>query len=395
MKGLELNYIIWLKKKFKFNKINLHSLTRNITLIVLCFLLFSCDNEVQNEIKQRPLYEHPYYEDDDRDLNDSILIPQIIETRIVVNNIQGLETNNEFYNIEAQISQFSDYTEPVIDKYGDTIFNPLVSQGELIFKYDENETFYSEVFSNIYYTWEPDEEYSEPKYGIPEDEKLDSTWLIEETFDVKMFHNWDLRKYPFDKQKLKIVLRAFNDTTLVRFKESSINESFFSEVNDLQQGFKITDIDFKEEFYSTGDVYINIPEVVSQGVYEIVISRNGIWVFIKLFFAGILALILSWLVFLIPVRDFQSRVELSIGAVFAAVGNKYFVDSATDSQVLTVADIFNNIIILLVVLNVALVIIKRNRIFTNKKLNDTNSMAKISIITALVLFSSLIIYTIV
>jgi len=395
MKGLELNYIIWLKKKFKFNKINLHSLTRNITLIVLCFLLFSCDNEVQNEIKQRPLYEHPYYEDDDRDLNDSILIPQIIETRIVVNNIQGLETNNEFYNIEAQISQFSDYTEPVIDKYGDTIFNPLVSQGELIFKYDENETFYSEVFSNIYYTWEPDEEYSEPKYGIPEDEELDSTWLIEETFDVKMFHNWDLRKYPFDKQKLKIVLRAFNDTTLVRFKESSINESFFSEVNDLQQGFKITDIDFKEEFYSTGDVYINIPEVVSQGVYEIVISRNGIWVFIKLFFAGILALILSWLVFLIPVRDFQSRVELSIGAVFAAVGNKYFVDSATDSQVLTVADIFNNIIILLVVLNVALVIIKRNRIFTNKKLNDTNSMAKISIITALVLFSSLIIYTIV
>ena len=366
-----------------------------ITLIILCFLLFSCDNEVQNEIKQRPLYEHPYYEDDDRDLNDSILIPQIIETRIVVNNIQGLETNKEFYNIEAQISQFSDYTEPVIDKYGDTIFNPLVSQGELIFKYDENETFYSEVFSNIYYTWEPDEEYSEPKYGIPEDEELDSTWLIEETFDVKMFHNWDLRKYPFDKQKLKIVLRAFNDTTLVRFQESSINESFFSEVNDLQQGFKITDIDFKEEFYSTGDVYINIPEVVSQGVYEIVISRNGIWVFIKLFFAGILALILSWLVFLIPVRDFQSRVELSIGAVFAAVGNKYFVDSATDSQVLTVADIFNNIIILLVVLNVALVIIKRNKIFTNKKLNDTNNMAKISIITALVLFSSLIIYTIV
>ena len=149
MKGLELNYIIWLKKKFKFNKINLHSLIRNITLIVLCFLLFSCDNEVQNEIKQRPLYEHPYYEDDDRDFNDSILIPQIIETRIVVNNIQGLETNNEFYNIEAQISQFSDYTEPVIDKYGDTIFNPLVSQGELIIKYDENETFYSEVYSNI------------------------------------------------------------------------------------------------------------------------------------------------------------------------------------------------------------------------------------------------------
>ena len=88
----------------------------------------------------------------------------------------------------------------------------------------------------------------------------------------------------------------------------------------------------------------------SQGVFSIIISRTGSWLFVKLFFGGILALVISWLVFIIPLRDFASRIELSIGAVFAAVGNKYFVDSAVDSQVLTVADLFNNIIIFMVVL---------------------------------------------
>ena len=76
------------------------------------------------------------------------------------------------------------------------------------------------------------------------------------------------------------------------------------------------------------------------------------------------------------------------------MGNKYFVDAATDSQVLTVADMFNNIIILMVVLNVGLVIIKRNPVFTNKRLNDTQTLSKFSIVTAFVLFTLLFLYTI-
>ena len=48
----------------------------------------------------------------------------------------------------------------------------------------------------------------------------------------------------------------------------------------------------------------------------------------------------------------------------------------------------------MVVLNVGLIIMKRNTVFKNKLINDTKTVSKISIYTALVLFSLLTIYTI-
>lgn len=222
------------------------------------------------------------------------------------------------------------------------------------------------------------------------------------SFDLNMFHNWDLRKYPFDTQYIKVRFKSFTDTSLVRLKNIELLEKFrdkrelINENNDLQTGFNIDNISFEEKFETSPDYIFDLKRngVFSIATYTIEVSRDGSWVFIKLFFGGVLALVISWLVFIIPLRDFSSRIELSIGAVFAAVGNKYFVDSAVDSQVLTVADLFNNIIIFMVVLNVALVIMKRNPVFKNKFINDSKTVSKISIYTALILFTLLSIYTI-
>ena len=356
--------------------------------LLFFLLIISCKNsDVSNDIviNQRPLYEHPWYSEEGS-LNDSILIPQIIESKLYVKNIQGFETNKEYYILEAENNIYTDYTDYIVDHENDTIFNPFDKDTELIFKYDESETFYQTIKA---FELSMNEQQKKIK-------KRDTIFEVVDVFEGKMFHNWDLRKYPFDDQKLRISVKSFADTTLVRLKQSSIFPSIFKENNDLKQGFRIEKIDFKEEFLDDGlyDEYLKRNIVSSVGVYEVTISRSGSWVFIKLFFGGILSLVLSWLVFLIPLKDFASRIELSIGAVFAAVGNKYFVDAATDSQVLTVADMFNNIIILMVVLNVGLVIIKRNPVFTNKRLNDTQTLSRFSIITAFVLFTLLFLYTI-
>ena len=47
--------------------------------------------------------------------------------------------------------------------------------------------------------------------------------------------------------------------------------------------------------------------------------------FSKLFLGSFLAFIISWLVFTVPKTDFGSRIDLSVGATFGAIGNKYFV----------------------------------------------------------------------
>ena len=67
------------------------------------------------------------------------------------------------------------------------------------------------------------------------------------------------------------------------------------------------------------------------------------------------------MVFLISSADFNSRIELSVGAIFGAIGNRTYVESIIpDVQILTKADMINNFIILMIVFNILLIIIQRN-----------------------------------
>ena len=75
-----------------------------------------------------------------------------------------------------------------------------------------------------------------------------------------------------------------------------------------------------------------------------------------------MAFIISWLVFLVSTNDFESRIELSVGAIFGAVGNRSYVESIIpDVQVLTIADLINNLIIFLIVFNIIIIMIQRNK----------------------------------
>ena len=91
------------------------------------------------------------------------------------------------------------------------------------------------------------------------------------------------------------------------------------------------------------------------------LTRSGSFLYFKLFFGAILSLLISSLVFFIDPKEFESRITLCIGSVFGAIGNKYFVESALpEIQVLTKADIVNNIMIILVIINIFLVIGQHN-----------------------------------
>ena len=179
-------------------------------------------------------------------------------------------------------------------------------------------------------------------------------------------HVWDLRDYPFDKQKLKIIFNSEVDTSFYRLKESQLFESKFSNNLSLEKGYSIDKINFREEFIQDNkEVQFFITDrkpVYSSGVFEVIISRSGGWLFIKLFLGAILSYIISCLVFLIPKENFGSRIDLTLGAIFGSIGNKYFVEASTSmAQVLTKADLINNLIIFLVLFNVIVVILQDNK----------------------------------
>ena len=69
--------------------------------------------------------------------------------------------------------------------------------------------------------------------------------------------------------------------------------------------------------------------------------------------------------FLLPKEEFESKITLAVGAIFGAVGNRYFVDSTLPGiQVLTKADLISNLIILMVAINLLAVILQRSKKIT-------------------------------
>lgn len=77
-----------------------------------------------------------------------------------------------------------------------------------------------------------------------------------------------------------------------------------------------------------------------------------------------MACCLSWLAFTLKTKSFSSQIELSVGAIFGAIGNKYFVEATTPlTQILTKADLLNNLEIVVVLLNTFLIILMHKEKF--------------------------------
>ena len=360
---------------------------------LLCFfsvVFSSCSDNKKNDLNfnKTNLSSHPYWgmlNPCDITKFDTIKIPLEIDASIFIDDISELETNKSGFNSDLKLRLWSSFQHDEILESNDTI---NLSPNNLI-------EFDYKITENLYHSrWEWDGYYDDIK-----------KYRYVKEIENKFYHKWDLREYPFDKQKIRFSFTSRYDTSYVRIKNS---KKFFSESNEylpnLKDGFVIDTILFKEEFIKSeiiepfdegiydyqGGVERN--EVRSRGVFEVVISRQGSWLFFKLFLGSFLSLILSWFVFLIPMTEFDAKSNLSVGAIFGAVGNKYFVDSAISSQVLTTADLINNLIITIVIFNVLLMIYQKNKKIKNKFLKNENSALKISVGIFIISLSCLLIF---
>ena len=365
-----------------------------LLLLFIPFLFFnSCSKTEQKKspIKSLEINKHPYwgklYSSSLSSIyNDTIILPIQLDLSIFIDDILDLQTNKSDFMSKLKLRLWSRYNEKEILTSNDTI--DLSPSALIDFDFKNSD--------NLFFTnWDWD--------GYYEDIKR---FRYVSEIENKFYHKWDLRKYPFDKQKVRFTFTSKNDTSFVRLNKS---EKFNSYVNkdlyNLKDGFVIDTIIFKEEFVKSeiiepfdSGLYdyqggIERNEVRSRGVFEVVISRDGSWLFIKLFLGSFLSLILSWFIFLIPTKEFDAMAQLSVGAIFGAVGNKYFVDSAIASQVLTTADLINNTIITLVILNVLVIIFQKNRMFKNQFFNVPKNTMKLSITLFLISMIFIYLYT--
>ena len=298
----------------------------------------------------------PYYPELILSENDSLSWPIEFDIAIDVRDIKGLEIGNESFFSKLIVSSYSKYDTIFITEAGysqslkhkeffvlETKENALNSKKNNVAYYQNNTEKFSQLFYDDFYTKE--------------------VLLYEAPFDI----NWNLRNYPFDSQQLRFKFTTKVDTSIIKLKPSkNFTSTFSKKMDNLADGISVDSISHSYEYNTDKHDIITMspgnykPIVTETMVMTLNISRSGSWLFLKLFFGGILSYIISCFMFLLPItEELESKFAIALGAIFGAVGNKYFIASELSGvQVFTKADFVSNFIILMVVVNMLIMILQ-------------------------------------
>jgi hypothetical protein len=156
---------------------------------------------------------------------------------------------------------------------------------------------------------------------------------------VQVIYTWDVTKFPFDEQHLRIELEdARYDATQIVYLADTANSKIDSSFNSKEwsmEGFKIwADVQTHSTTYGN-------PELTGSSSYprvtaELLIRRNNSWLMLaKMLTGAYVAFLISCLVFFVSSQNQDSRFGLCVGGLFAAIGNKYIVESVVPASTTT------------------------------------------------------------
>ena len=149
--------------------------------------------------------------------------------------------------------------------------------------------------------------------------------------------NWDVTSFPFDKQKLKISIESgkYNSNQIIfkcDHKNSKLNDSIKYKINEwtiLKSRF-YTDISTYDTTF--GDPDLNTKSSYPSFNFEVYLARKDPYlVLFKLITGLLVAFIISCCVFFIKPTNTDPRFGLSVGGLFAAIGNKYIIEGKVPS----------------------------------------------------------------
>jgi hypothetical protein len=163
-----------------------------------------------------------------------------------------------------------------------------------------------------------------------------------------MKDSWKIRNFPFDLQRLRLSIEnsQFDSRSLV-FIADTVGENYDPRFTLI--GWKIDScvILTGKKAYETafGDETISKPHTeYSNFRVRLVIKRGAAGLFWKMFLGMYIAFLIAYVCFYIHVDGIDSRFGLSVGALFAVIGNKYIIDSSLpESSSFTLVDLLHGI----------------------------------------------------
>lgn len=204
-------------------------------------------------------------------------------------------------------------------------------------------------------------EFSETKEGV--------IWSGKKVHAV-IKKDWDIRRFPFDAQKMTIELEdSDKDIETMVYEPDSANTKLDTSLalsNWIIERFELS-VGAKKYETTYGDPALSQGSVYPHAELSVWIKRKSWGLFFSLFTGMYVAFFISSLVFFIDPTDVDPRFGLSVGGLFAAVGNKYIVDSILpQSTTFTLVDKLHILTYLFLLLCIVLSVISL-RIWKNGK----------------------------
>ena len=173
-----------------------------------------------------------------------------------------------------------------------------------------------------------------------------------------MKDSWRITNFPFDKQTLRLSIENSQyDSKALVFLPDTMGRHFdprFTLPNWTIDTFRVT-VATKAYETTFGDESLSTPHTeYSSFRVRVSIERNAIGLFWKLFIGMYVAFLIAYVCFYIHADSIDSRFSLSVGALFAVIGNKYIVDaSLPESLTFTLVDTLHGITLLFILCVVA------------------------------------------
>ncbi|MFZ6014464.1 MAG: hypothetical protein ACOYXT_29260 [Bacteroidota bacterium] len=216
--------------------------------------------------------------------------------------------------------------------------------------------FHEKEYTIRFWLWflhdNPEFDFSK-QLDIPNAKTIEPPEIIVDSLDGKawvimkmkctMKESWNVEDFPFDKQRLKVQIEntLFDKSTLV-FQPDIAG----SKIDDKEaiDGWTISNFTVlqTENHYETGfgdSREGRESSTFSQFMIDIEIERNAWGLFAKIFIGMYIAFLIAIISFTPHPSELEPRFGLPVGGLFAAVGNKYIIDSLLpESTTFTLVD---------------------------------------------------------
>lgn len=187
-----------------------------------------------------------------------------------------------------------------------------------------------------------------------------------------MKDSWKIENFPFDRQTLRLSIEnsQFDSSALI-FVPDTVGQHFDKRFT--LRGWTIDSciISSNIKTYETGfgDESLAKPQAkYSAYRTRLVITRDAGGLFWKMFLGMYIAFLIAFICFYIHADSMDSRFGLSVGSLFAVIGNKYIIDSSLpESASFTLVDMLHGITLFFIMAVIAanaysLKLIKKNKV---------------------------------